>query len=790
MPYELLDSSPSGRYEILPPDKGNGINDRGGLLQNAAGAILSGAGSIGATLLTPYDLMMGNTKSIGNPERRGDINAALDTAGVNRDSLEYKGVKLGTELLGTAGVGGAIAKPLTAVAPKLAQAIATGGFSTGAPVASRLADMGIRMSGGAINGAVSAGMVGDSPVTGAVIGGGLPPVAKAAGMAGSAIGSRIASMATPEQQLMAKRIAEMTGKKIEDVLSALQNQSPSILGIKPTVPQLLQDPAISQLQRTVINAGDKSIMAREAEQNAARLDGLGRIAPTFGTVNEAADNAGQLIGDYAKSQRAAAGRDVTRSFDAVDPFNESALLLPLDNMKAARDKYLGNLTFGTGERADAALKVANSAGSELIPAIAPLKFGGGSQSLEQAVRSAGGIRGGSGELRDLGIKQSGTTGLVNNKSGKPADILAETMHQRGFIPDNDPATLFDYLRNGNGRNVFASDATEGGMQRGLEAAMGDAPGAMTIAKPVNFQDFQDLRSSIGESAKKARLAGDDKESAALIGMVKSMDSKMSDVVSGNKSASEYFKPDMQAQYREALAEHAAKKYRFDTGPQARIFRQGSDGQAAIQGAEIPREFFNSRASQIQDAQAFNRLAQNDPTLVQALKSYAVTDASKQVTKDGAFSYNKLLKWMESRSGALNETLSSSDRALLGEILSGVKASDFAATDGMAKGSNTIQNAEAAKRAISSGLLDSSAATMLFNKLPLIGQFTGPMIDSLRKTAQAGKAEKLGGLLADPELLTEQLKKMIERQKPNRLGLLANPSVNASLYRSAPVLAAD
>ncbi len=44
----------------------------------AAGAV-RGASSIGATLLTPYDLLAGNTQSIGNPERRQAIEEGLRT---------------------------------------------------------------------------------------------------------------------------------------------------------------------------------------------------------------------------------------------------------------------------------------------------------------------------------------------------------------------------------------------------------------------------------------------------------------------------------------------------------------------------------------------------------------------------------------------------------------------------------------------------------------------------------------------------------------------------------------
>lgn len=780
-------------FKMLAKEEKSGF----GVVGNVLAGALRGAGSIGATLLTPYDLIAGNTKSIGNPERRAGMDAGLSTLGADTESFSYGAGKLAGEIAGTAGAGGLIAKPLAAAAPRLASAIASGGFATGAPTAAtklgQAANMGIRMAGGAINGGVSAGMVGDSVDTGAMIGAALPPGAKLAGMAGRAIGRGVTAAVTPEKMAMAKNIAEMTGKSIQEVLTGLQQQGPSMLGIRPTVPQILQDDAISQLQRSAIIGGDKSIMAREAAQNAERLSGLGRVAPVYGTVNEAADSAGNLIGKYGQAARSAETARVSRLFDSVDPFNDTALELPIDAMNAARAKYLGPGTFGMGGAPQTAIDTATRIGTEVLPEVKGItqKAAGKTQSLEQAVRSAGGIRGGAGELRDLGIKQSGTTGLVNNKSGKAADLLAEEMHSRGFIPDNDPATLFDYLRNGQGRNVFSNDAPEGGFSRQFERSMGDPPGAMSIPKPVPFTTVQNFRGSLNEAWKDASMGGRNQEAAALKGMIAEIDNKVSQVAGGGGNVGEAFPADIVETWKEALLAHGQKKARFDTGPQARMFRKGSDGQTAIQGAEIPREFFNSRASQVEDAQAFQKLTNKNPELATALKSYAVTDAAQQTTRDGALSLTKFKRWMDTRRGAITNTMTEQDQALLREVLQGVKAADVAATGGMSKGSNSAQNIAAADRLMGNGLLDSPIVNMLANRTPVIGGLTGPMLSGLRKSAQASKAEKVGGLLADPEMFTSELRKLLSRQQPGRIdSLLSNPDLARFGYRAAPVLMGD
>jgi hypothetical protein len=184
----------------------------GQFLGNVAGAVARGAGSIGATILAPVDaaaryLNDGRPVNVGGfdivgQDRREGMDQGLTSAGVDINSPEFRVVKLGTEIAGTAGAGGALANAVGRVlpaavtaGPRVAQAIQalrTGGFSLGSPAATtaagRAADLGIRTAGGAVNGLVSAGMVNpDDAATGALVGGALPGVVKAAGAAGNAL---------------------------------------------------------------------------------------------------------------------------------------------------------------------------------------------------------------------------------------------------------------------------------------------------------------------------------------------------------------------------------------------------------------------------------------------------------------------------------------------------------------------------------------------------------------------------------------------------------------------------
>jgi hypothetical protein len=180
---------------VVEPPSGEGSGALGTLRDVAAGAV-RGAGSIGSTLLAPYDMardaLAGKGLSLeSNRQRRNDIDAGLATlTGADTSSLAYSGGKLGAEIAGTMGVGGALANGFTRFAPGVAaqlptivQSLKTAGFSTGG-----VQNMPARILGGAVTGGAAAGLVNpeDAPL-GAAIGGALPVGIKAAGIAGDKV---------------------------------------------------------------------------------------------------------------------------------------------------------------------------------------------------------------------------------------------------------------------------------------------------------------------------------------------------------------------------------------------------------------------------------------------------------------------------------------------------------------------------------------------------------------------------------------------------------------------------
>lgn len=189
-----------------------------------AGAV-QGAGDIGATIVSPgdwiADKLIGDRKpgmESRNEERRRMIRDGLSGMGADVDSGSFTAGRIGAQIAGTAGAGGAIANglraaPMVANSARLApvvDAVATSGMRAGGLTGS--IGMGARVAGGAVAGGAQAGMVEPSNAgTGAVIGGALPPTMKVAGKLGSKVASVVRGAAPTPEAIAAVQSARSAG---------------------------------------------------------------------------------------------------------------------------------------------------------------------------------------------------------------------------------------------------------------------------------------------------------------------------------------------------------------------------------------------------------------------------------------------------------------------------------------------------------------------------------------------------------------------------------------------------
>lgn len=223
MTQPATQSHQAGRFGNLPAPPENAgkqlMQDAGNIL----GGAIRGAGSIGATIVAPYDIVQDLRAGKGlslesNRQRRADMDWALQDLGAQPDSLAFKGGKLGAEIAGTAGAGGLLAKgaamlPGAAKIAPLIESIGSGGFRNGG--LQGLTGLATRGAGGAITGGAAAGLVNPEDAgLGAMVGGAVPGAAAIGGNTMRGIGRAIrGGEVSPEVAALAKK-AESLGIQV------------------------------------------------------------------------------------------------------------------------------------------------------------------------------------------------------------------------------------------------------------------------------------------------------------------------------------------------------------------------------------------------------------------------------------------------------------------------------------------------------------------------------------------------------------------------------------------------
>jgi hypothetical protein len=174
------------------------------------------------------------------------MDSGLQEMGAQPDSKLYQGGKLATEIAGTSGVGGFLAKGVgmlsqTPKAVALANALRTGGMTAGKTPG--LANMATRVTGGTLSGGAMAGLVDPNDAgTGAIIGGTMPPAFKVAGEAGKVLNNTGRAVLT--------NVGVKTAPVVSPEVSALYQKAKS-LGIDIPTDRILNN--------RLLNAGAASL---------------------------------------------------------------------------------------------------------------------------------------------------------------------------------------------------------------------------------------------------------------------------------------------------------------------------------------------------------------------------------------------------------------------------------------------------------------------------------------------------------------------------------------------------
>lgn len=464
-----------------------------GTLKNIGMGALKGASDIGATLLRPVDAALNATGLTDktNVQRREQLGQFFKE-NADPESLAFKGGELATDIAGTAGVGGAIAKPLAGVAPRLASAIASGGFSLGGP-SGGAANAALRVGGGAIAGGAAAGLINPADAgTGAMVGGALPPAVKAAGVIGSKVGDLAGSGVKNGLGLL----TGAGGNAVGEAFKAGKNKASSFLdNMRGNVP--LTD---------VLDEAKTALSTMRAARGAEYRQGMAGVSADKTVLDmtpiQMALNNIQSMGSYKGQQinKNAAGTvdEISQQIGQWSKLNPAEYHTPegLDALKKAIGDIRDATEFGSAGR-KAADMVYNSIKSEIS---------------QQAPTYAKTMKGYS-EASDLITEIEKSLSLGSKASVDTAMRKLQSL-MRNNVNTNygNRLNLASELEKQGGANILpgvAGQALSSATPRGLQGLAATGTGLMGMANPLALAllPFQSPR-LVGEAAYGAgRLAG-------------------------------------------------------------------------------------------------------------------------------------------------------------------------------------------------------------------------------------------------------------------------------------------
>lgn len=427
--------------DIPPASKGMTLQDmqaasRGkdtGSLADLAGGLVRGAGSIGSTIVAPYDVakdaIAGRPLLQSNNERRAGIDSGLQMMGADPNSGMYKAGKIGAEIAGTGGAGDVLA--VGAGATKLsgmANALKSYGMAKDASLAKNI-------TAGAIDAGTGQAMIDPSQTAKtAAIGGTIPLVGKAAPVMGGLVADLVGGIGThtggqslktaarvgmdggQAAQLFAdnmrgnvpmtdvldaakQNLAAMRQQKTEAYRSGMSDISKdkTILDFKPIAAALDNQASIGSYKGKVINQSTadtqdklKSIINDWGNANPAEYhtpEGFDALKKAVGDISEStpfgtpsrkvADSVYNSIKSSINNQAPDYANTMKGYADASDQIAEIEKGLSLGNkasvdtaMRKLQSLTRNNVNTNYGNRLDLAEALKAQGGQDLMPALA------------------------------------------------------------------------------------------------------------------------------------------------------------------------------------------------------------------------------------------------------------------------------------------------------------------------------------------------------------------------------------------------------------------------------------
>lgn len=244
-----------------------------GTLANIGYGALKGAANIGRTLVSPLDAL--GITGMTRDDRKKSIEQFF-AQNADPESLAFKGGELGSEIAGTAGAGGVLAKGASLI-PQLARfapALESGGLSLGgatATTATELAkNIATRVGAGATVGGASAGLINPSDAPkGALVGGLLPPAVATAGQVGKLAKAALVDPLVNQKQILGSVLSRAVGNT-----PVAASEIPKTAGVRFSLGQASGSPGILAIEDALKATNPSGALGMQDQANRTALAGV------------------------------------------------------------------------------------------------------------------------------------------------------------------------------------------------------------------------------------------------------------------------------------------------------------------------------------------------------------------------------------------------------------------------------------------------------------------------------------------------------------------------------------
>jgi len=454
----------------------------GQTLGNIGAGALRGAGSIGATIMAPKDIISDALAGKGlslesNRQRRSAMDDALRGMGADTESFGYGAGKLAGEIAGTAGAPGVLAKGAQALkaSPALVQALRTSGMSSSGQTGAKA--LATRVAGGATTGGASAALADPEQVsTGAAIGAAIPVAGKVISGTGTLVKKAIgATTGVGDSALtQALRAGKEGGKTAEDFTKAMRGES-SMDDVLTMAKQNLE--AMGQQKQAAYRQGMSGIKSDKTVLDLKNVDQA---------VNDAIGMA-TFKGQIKNEKAASALSQIKGEIDNWKSLDPAEFHTPegLDALKQKIGGILEEIPFEQKTARTAAGKVYDSLRGEIskqAPEYAKVMKGYSEASdtikeIEKAL-SLGQKASADTSMRKL---QSLMRNNVNTNYGQRADLAQEMIQAGGqdFMPALAGQALNDFMP----RGIQRAGVGTGGAGLAVTGNLPAAAGLAAISSP-------------------------------------------------------------------------------------------------------------------------------------------------------------------------------------------------------------------------------------------------------------------------------------------------------------------